>query len=136
MLTLEGHAAEVHCIAFSPDGKTIASGSEDKTIQVWDAAAGSSLLTMEGHTGQVLALAYSPDGSTIASLSWDQTIRLWDVTSGSWILTLAAGHMDGVTQVTSGVQPRRPLHCRWRRPGRQHSTVGCSIGSLCAPARG
>lgn len=51
--TLEGHTAEVDCCAFSPDGKTVASGSKDKTIKFWDARTGKQLRTLTGHTGRV-----------------------------------------------------------------------------------
>ena len=66
-------------VAFSPDGPTIASGSWDKTIKLWDAASGRELRTLQGHTDGVDSVAFSPDGRTIASGSSDKTIKLWDV---------------------------------------------------------
>ena len=58
-------------MAFSPDGKTLASGSMDKTIKLWDVATGKEQATLKGHTGWVSSVAYSPDGKTLASGSGD-----------------------------------------------------------------
>ncbi|WP_037305631.1 WD40 repeat domain-containing protein [Amycolatopsis orientalis] len=82
VLTFTGHALPVTSIAFSPDGLTLASGSDDRAIRLWTVADGSTKSTLQGHTDMVLALAYSPDGTTLASGSQDGTLRLWDVGSG------------------------------------------------------
>jgi WD40 repeat protein len=67
-------------VAFSPDGKSLAFGSEDGRLDVWDGVGGTAT-TLKGHTGAVLSLAFSPDGKTLASAGADQTIRLWDLSS-------------------------------------------------------
>ena len=64
---LEGHTNSVHTIAFSPDGKLVASGSHDGTVQLWDSATGEPRGTLEGHTNSVLTIAFSPDGKLVAS---------------------------------------------------------------------
>jgi hypothetical protein len=72
--TFRGHVKAVTAVAWSPDGRRIASGSDDKTVQVWNAAAGNTLLIYRGHTGwlsSVQAVAWSPDGRRIASGSHD-----------------------------------------------------------------
>ena len=90
-------------VAFSPDGKTLASGSEDKTIKLWDVATGKEQATLKGHTDAVSSVAFSPDGKTLASGSEDKTIKLWDVATGKEQATLK-GHTRGVVR---GVQPGR-----------------------------
>ena len=75
-------------MAFSPDGNTIASGSSDKTIRLWDVASGNTIRTLTGHTTNVYSVAFSPDGNKIASGSSDKTIWLWDAVSGNTIHTL------------------------------------------------
>ena len=73
----------LYSIVFSPDGKTIASGSADETIRLWDAVTGQHQATFTGHNGIVASLAFSPDGQTLASGSFDGTIRLWELSSPS-----------------------------------------------------
>jgi serine/threonine protein kinase len=96
--TLEGHSGWVRSVAFSPNGATLASGSDDKTLVLWDVQTGQQLRTLEGHTGVVYSLAFSPDGGTLASASWDKTLILWDVATGRQLRTLR-GHLAGVNSV-------------------------------------
>jgi WD40 repeat protein len=79
LAVLEGHGHFVNGVAFSPDETLLASGSHDKTIGLWDVAAGSRLATLEGHSDAVLRVAFRPDGTLLASISWDGTVRLWGV---------------------------------------------------------
>ena len=100
LLTLSGHVQGVGSVAFSPDGKKIVSGSYDKTLRVWDAESGSSILgPLVGHTDWVTSVAFSPDGKKIVSGSHDQMLRVWDAESGSSILGPLVGHTDLVMSV-------------------------------------
>ena len=79
--TLEGHTDEVLCIAWSPDGDRIATGSRDGTIGIWDGATFDLLVRLEGHTDYVADIAWSHDGTTLYSASGDRTARLWKTAS-------------------------------------------------------
>jgi WD40 repeat protein len=93
--TLEGHQAEVSSLSYSPDGKTITSGSWDNTIRLWQAATGKLLQTLQGHQDWVWSISYSPDGKTIASGSRDKTIKVWEASTGKLLHTLN-GHYAAV----------------------------------------
>ena len=75
--SLEGHTYGVAGINFSPDGKRIASASEDRTVKLWDLATGKELLTLRGPEMGATGVAFSPDGMHLASSSWDQRVRVW-----------------------------------------------------------
>jgi hypothetical protein len=92
-----GHTAAVLCIAFSRDGKRALSGSEDRSVRLWDVESGKEIRRFEGHTSAVSAVAFV-GANTVLSGGHDRTLRLWDVETGKELLRLV-GHTDKVTSV-------------------------------------
>ncbi|MDZ4790084.1 MAG: TIR domain-containing protein, partial [Hyphomicrobiales bacterium] len=93
-----GHTENVLDVAFSPDGRTLLSGSTDNTLKLWDAGTGREIRSFAGHTRGVYAVAVSPDGRTLLSGSVDNTLKLWDAGTGREIRSFA-GHTRGVYAV-------------------------------------
>ncbi|KAF9898231.1 hypothetical protein BX616_004314, partial [Lobosporangium transversale] len=89
---LGGHANLVNCVVYSPDGKHLASASDDESVRVWDTQSGVLKSSLGGHTGRVSSVAYSPDGLQIASGSFDNTVRLWDAMSGQQLMQMDHGY--------------------------------------------
>jgi WD40 repeat protein len=99
ILTYHGHSPLVQALAWSPNGKYIASGAQDKTVQVWNAATGENIFTYHGHFSQINAVAWSPDSKRIASgggngLNQDYTVQVWDATTGTNALTYRGSSTD------------------------------------------
>ncbi|WP_261248561.1 caspase family protein [Laspinema olomoucense] len=85
---IEGHFGPVYAIALTPDGLTLASGSQDNTIKIWAIETGELLHTLTDHRGPVRSLAISPDGQTLISGAGDATIKIWDLETGELQNTL------------------------------------------------
>jgi hypothetical protein len=96
--SLERHGSPVRSVAFSPDGKTLASASSDKTIKLWNLQTQKEIATLTGHSNSVNSIAFSPDGKTLASASSDKTIKLWNLQARKEIATLT-GHSSQVWSV-------------------------------------
>ncbi len=84
---LTGHTGPVDSVVFSPDGSTLASGSDDRTIRLWNANTEQHIRPLTGHTSSVYTVSFNPDGQTLASGGY-YTIRLWDVETGNELRTL------------------------------------------------
>lgn len=93
-----GHAAAVKTLVWSPDGLRIASGGDDRTIQIWDATTGCNVIALTGHRGMVNSLSWSPDGKLIASSGHDGTVQLWNASTGEYLRTYN-DHESSVTTV-------------------------------------
>jgi WD40 repeat protein len=88
--SLGGHKSDVTTIAFSPDGRRLASGSGDPTIKIHDASSGQELMTLTGHTAAVCYVRFSPDGLRLASAGSDGAVKIWDAMRGNELLNVTA----------------------------------------------
>ena len=92
-----GHQDSVKSVSFSPDGKTLATASDDNTARIWD-LQGNQLALFSGHQHSVKSVSFSPDGRTLATASRDNTVRLWDLQGNQ--LALFSGHQNWVRSVS------------------------------------
>jgi WD40 repeat protein len=135
LLTLKRHPGMVYGVAFSPDGRRLASAGHSGTLTIWDSATGEAIRTWKGHTDWVQRVAFHPDGRRLASASSDRTVKVWDATTcrvertfeghTDWVLTvayspdgtrLASAGRDCTVKVwdaTTGRQLRSLAHATW-----------------------
>jgi len=98
ILTLQGEGGEVSGVAYSPDGATIATGSEDGALRLWNASTGALLRKIEAHTSRIWGVVYSSYGENLATASADKTVKIWDADSGRLVHVLR-GHTSTVWKV-------------------------------------
>jgi hypothetical protein len=101
--TLEGRSGDINSLAFSTDGKKIASASNDGTARLWDGVTGAALQTLEGHSEHVNSVAFLPDGKMMASESGGM-VKLWDAVTGAALQTLELGGKIGTLSFSTSGQ--------------------------------
>jgi WD40 repeat protein len=137
-----GHTREVWSVAFSPDGKTLATGSEDGTVRLWDVATHRQIgKPLTGHAGGVWSVAFSPDGKSLATGSEDGTVRLWDVATGGRTTATGPPTNSGATTATgsptNGLEKKSPadatadLNANHPHPARDQSPREHQASMIC-----
>ncbi len=117
LYTYHGHASKIASVTWSPDSKHIASGGDDKVVQIWDATAGRSIFTCRGHTARINAVAWSPNGQSIVSAGDDQALQIWNtktgkstpiyrIDSGWWAWVRAVAWSPDGKRIASGSEDR------------------------------
>jgi WD40 repeat protein len=134
--TLEGHADGASCVAFSPDGRSLATGGSGRIVRLWDLKSGAARRTLEGHADRILCVAFSPDGRSLAVGGSDGTVRLWDLEPGGerWMLE---GHTGGVLCVAFSPDGRSlAIGVSDGSVRLREFASGTLLGTFCAGAEG
>ena len=113
-VTLHGHMSALYCVAFSPDGSRIATGSVDKSIRIWNATTGEEVGRLTGHMAPVAKISFSPDGLRLASACEGGTVRIWDMDTGKELHTLV-GHSGRVPSVAFSPDGKLVASAGWDR---------------------
>ena len=126
--TLNGNTDKVYSVAFSPDGKTLASGSFDRTARLWNVANGNNTATYEGHPYLVSSVAFSPNGKTLACGAGGGAIKLRNLETGIRYIQKLLGHVKlGTTTIYTKVRPNIASlawhRLLWRRDDRKLTTT-------------
>lgn len=116
---LEAHPGKIKALAFTPNGRILASGSEDRVVRLWDAQTGSLVRALAGHTKGVEVVAFTPDGKLLVSASNDQTMRIWDVDTGRLLrsIQVTTEGIYGLSSIAFSPDGQRMV-----------STLGATIG--------
>ncbi|PNH10193.1 WD repeat domain-containing protein [Tetrabaena socialis] len=137
-ISMRGSSGWISSVAWSPDGRTVASGMGGKRVALWNAASGECIVVLDGHTDVVSSVCWQPNGRALASGSHDGTVRLWDAASGECMGTLE-GCPDGVSSVAWSPDGRtlaggsgNSIHC-WDAASGEATTV---LQGHSAPVRG
>lgn len=119
--TLIGHQLDVNALAFTPDGKFLASAGSDRNIILWNVQSGAEQYRYEGHTASVNAVAISPDGHFMASGGSDNTLRIWEVSTGK-NLKIYTEHQKPIESVAFGADGATVATASWDRTARLWDT--------------
>jgi len=110
--SLHGHSSTVDCLAFSPDGRLLASGSWDRTVKIWDVTTKRLVRTLGGHPAWVRGIAFSPDGGRLAAVGDGGFVRVWDVATGMELAKLS-GRNEMIWHVVFSPDGRRLATVEW-----------------------
>lgn len=139
--TMTGHGAEVSAVAFSPDGRTMATGGHGPPAMLWDIADPARprlLSTLDAHTGAVWAISFGPDGCTMITGSPDSTVNLWDIADLAHprILSTLTGNLSWVSSTALSADGRILLTGSWDNTGaRQDKAIVWDVSNWAHPHR-